>query len=205
MDRKSKVDKIDDLLEDIYSLRQEGMKEENGEYSIPNLIFKEFRNLGYLDNLKDLRKKEISKELSLESLKEELIDYSNEDEINYKIKEIMNIISQEFKNPFIKYTSLDYLSYGGVIKDCDYRDLVKLVVPYIIFNNTDYNIYFTDKLGWTGDDDYILTKKETTLKALYNAFKRDWEEQEETLSKEEFEDHMFTIDENGNYINVKID
>lgn len=44
------------------------MKEENGEYSIPNLIFKEFRNLGYLDNLKELRKKEINKELSLENL-----------------------------------------------------------------------------------------------------------------------------------------
>lgn len=68
MDRKLKVDKIDDLLEDIYNLRQEGMKEENGEYSIPNLIFKEFRNLGYLDNLKELRKKEIDKELSLENL-----------------------------------------------------------------------------------------------------------------------------------------
>ena len=65
----SKVDKIDNLLEDIYNLRQEGMKEENGEYSIPNLIFKEFRNLGYLDNLKELRKKYVSKELTLESKK----------------------------------------------------------------------------------------------------------------------------------------
>lgn len=205
MDRKSKVDKIDDLLEDIYNLRQEGMKEENGEYSIPNLIFKEFRNLGYLDNLKELRKKEISKELSLESLKEELINYSNENEVEYKIKEVMNVISQEFKNPFVKYISFDWLSYGDVIKDCDYRDLVKLVVPYIVFNDTDYNVYFTDKLGWEGDKDYIVTRKETTLKSLYKVFKRDWEEQEETLSKEEFEDHVFTIDENGNYINVKID
>lgn len=58
---------IDNLIEDIYNLRKEGM-EEDGEYSIKNLIFKEFRNLGYLDNLKELRKKEISKELSLEQL-----------------------------------------------------------------------------------------------------------------------------------------
>ena len=63
----SKVEQIDNLIEDIYNLRKEGM-EEDGEYSIKNLIFKEFRNLGYLDNLKDLRKKEISKELSLEQL-----------------------------------------------------------------------------------------------------------------------------------------
>lgn len=62
----SKLDKIDDLIEDIYDLRKEGMEEE-GEYSIKNLIFKEFRNLGYLDNLKELKKKEISKELTLEN------------------------------------------------------------------------------------------------------------------------------------------
>lgn len=204
LDKESSKEEIDNLIEDIYNLRKEGM-EEDGEYSIKNLIFKEFRNLGYLDNLKELRKKEISKELSLESLKEELINYSNEDETNYKTKEIMGAISQEFKNPFVKYMSLDWLSYGDVIKDCDYRDLVKLVVPYIIFNDTDYSVYFTDKLGWEGGNDYIITRKETTLKNLYKVFKRDWEEQEETLSKEEFEDHMFTIDKNGNYTNVKID
>lgn len=64
----NKLEQIDNLIEDIYNLRKEGM-EEDGEYSIKNLIFKEFRNLGYLDNLKDLRKKEISKDLSLESLR----------------------------------------------------------------------------------------------------------------------------------------
>lgn len=204
LDKESGREEIDNLIEDIYNLRKEGMGED-GEYSIKNLIFKEFRNLGYLDNLKDLRKKEISKELSLESLKEELINYSNEDEINYKTKEIMNVISEELKTPFVKYISLDWLSYGDLIKGYDYRDLVKLVVPYIVFNDTDYNVYFTDKLGWEDDNDYIVTRKETTLKHLYKVFKRDWEEQEETLSKEEFEDHVFTIDENGNYINVKID
>lgn len=141
----------------------------------------------------------------MKKLKEELIDYSNEDEVEYKTKEIMNVISKELKGPFIKYTSLDYLSYGNVIKDCDYRDLVKLVVPYIIFNDTDYNIYFTDKLGWSNSNDYIITRKGTNLKDVYKIFKETWEEQEETLSKEEFEDHMFTIDENGNYTNVKID
>ena len=62
-----KIEQINNLIEDIYKLRQEGMKEE-GEYSIKNLIFKEFRNLGYLDNLKELKRKEVSKELSLEGL-----------------------------------------------------------------------------------------------------------------------------------------
>ena len=68
---KSNVDKIDDLIEDIYDLRKRGMAR-NGEMDIFNLIFKEFRNLGYLDNLKELRKKEISKKLSLEQLNEDI-------------------------------------------------------------------------------------------------------------------------------------
>ena len=170
LDKDSSREEIDNLIEDIYNLRKEGM-EEDGEYSIKNLIFKEFRNLGYLDNLKELRKKEISKELSLESLKEGLINYSNEDEINYKTKEIMDAIAEEFSHPYVKYTTLDYLSYDGKIKDYDYRDLVKLVVPYIVFNDTDYNVYFTDKLGWADVNDYIITRKRTSLKDLYKIFK----------------------------------
>ena len=59
------INKIDDLIEDIYDLRQEGIESDDGEYSIKNLIFKEFRNLGYLDNLKDLKIKLIDKSLSI--------------------------------------------------------------------------------------------------------------------------------------------
>lgn len=56
------------LINDVYGLRKEGMASEDGEYSIGNLVFKEFRNRGYLDNLKELRNELKSKELSLEGL-----------------------------------------------------------------------------------------------------------------------------------------
>ena len=66
-----KADKLDDekkvvkLLEDIYDkLRKKGVAE--GEYSIKNLAFKELRNKGYLDQLKDYRNELVSKRLSLE-------------------------------------------------------------------------------------------------------------------------------------------
>ena len=36
----NRLEQIDNLIEDIYNLRQEGMKQENGEYSIKNLVFK---------------------------------------------------------------------------------------------------------------------------------------------------------------------
>ena len=66
-----KADKLEDekkvvkILEDIYDkLRKKGVAE--GEYSIKNLAFKELRNKGYLDQLKDYRNDLISKRLSLE-------------------------------------------------------------------------------------------------------------------------------------------
>jgi predicted nucleotidyltransferase len=66
-----KADKLDDekkvvkMLEDIYDkLRKKGVAK--GEYSIENLTFKELRNKGYLDQLKEYRNELTSKRLSLE-------------------------------------------------------------------------------------------------------------------------------------------
>ena len=66
-----KADKLNDekkivkMLEDIYEkLRKKGISK--GEYSIENLTFKELRNKGYLDQLKDYKNDLISKRLSLE-------------------------------------------------------------------------------------------------------------------------------------------
>ena len=115
--KMSKVDQIDNLIEDIYNLRKEGM-EEDGEYSIKNLIFKEFRNLGYLDNLKELRKKEISKELSLEQLQEcslleskqdinAFIDKFGQDTYDEFKKSSQRLKNNGYSTDIIKYTKDD--------------------------------------------------------------------------------------------------
>lgn len=60
-----KEDKVVKMLEDIYEkLRKKGIAK--GEYSIENLAFKELRNKGCLDQLKDYKNELISKRLSLE-------------------------------------------------------------------------------------------------------------------------------------------
>jgi len=66
-----KADKLDNetrvvkMLEDIYDkLRKKGVAK--GEYAIENLAFKELRNKGYLDQLKEYRNELTSKRLSLE-------------------------------------------------------------------------------------------------------------------------------------------
>lgn len=70
---EEKSDDIKDFITQLYDLRKKSIEEE-GEYGLGNLVFKEFRNKGYLDNLKDQRKVEKGKELSLETLDEGMED-----------------------------------------------------------------------------------------------------------------------------------
>ena len=63
------IDAIDQLIDDLYLLRQQSILQD-GEYAVGNLIFKEFRNQGFLQELKDMKVKEQNKEMSLESLNE---------------------------------------------------------------------------------------------------------------------------------------
>jgi len=64
-DRLNDEKKVVKMLENIYEkLRKKGIAK--GEYSIENLAFKELRNKGYLDQLKDHKHELISKRLSLE-------------------------------------------------------------------------------------------------------------------------------------------
>lgn len=58
---------IDSFIEDIYDLRKSSIADD-GEYSIGNLVFKQLRDFGYLDELKDKKREIVSKELSLESV-----------------------------------------------------------------------------------------------------------------------------------------
>lgn len=67
--QESLYDDIDKFITDIYELRKTSIAND-GEFGLGNLVFKEMRNLGYLDNLKELKRQERAKELSLEQLKE---------------------------------------------------------------------------------------------------------------------------------------
>lgn len=58
-------DKIAELIDEIYVLRKEGLNSEDGEFSTKNLIFKELRNIGYLEDLKSLKNQAVSYQLSL--------------------------------------------------------------------------------------------------------------------------------------------
>lgn len=72
---------IDNYINSLYTLRRSGIMTD-GEFSKGNFIFKEIRNLGLLDALKDTLKDIRSKELSVESL------LVNNESINYNNSEI---------------------------------------------------------------------------------------------------------------------
>lgn len=57
---------VEQLINDIYMIRKTGLIN-GGEYSEGNIIFKELRNRGLLDKLKQLRQKLKEKQLTLES------------------------------------------------------------------------------------------------------------------------------------------
>lgn len=81
---------IDNYINSLYTLRRSGIMTD-GEFSQGNFIFKEIRNLGLLDALKDMLKDIRSKELSVESL---LV--SNESVNPKKCGEESKVMSDEF-------------------------------------------------------------------------------------------------------------
>lgn len=63
---RTNLESVTDLIDLAYKIRKEGQLE--GEFSDGNLSFKEFRNLGYLDDLKQLKLELESKYLTLENI-----------------------------------------------------------------------------------------------------------------------------------------
>ena len=81
--KEERSDDIYDFINAIYALRKDSIAKE-GEYGLGNLVFKEFRNLGYMDNLRRLRREAKSKELSLESMKEDFNTHRPMSENDFK-------------------------------------------------------------------------------------------------------------------------
>lgn len=70
------ADQVEQFIENVYSLRKEGLAS-GSEWNLQNLVFKEFRNRGYLDQLKELKNKLKSRELSLEDIQNTYVDTWN--------------------------------------------------------------------------------------------------------------------------------
>lgn len=74
-DGQAKASDIDKYIDDLYDMRKDAIAK-GGEFSIGNLVFKELRNLGYLDSLKQMKTELMDQELSLEGLDESKEDFA---------------------------------------------------------------------------------------------------------------------------------
>ncbi len=79
-------DEIEAFIDKLYMIRKESLASE-GEFGLGNLIFKEFRNTGRLDNLKERLYQYKSSKLTLESLNECLTP-EEEDEVAFFLRNI---------------------------------------------------------------------------------------------------------------------
>lgn len=69
LDNADSAKQVQEYINNLYNLRRTSIMKD-GEFGKGNLIFKELRNLGYLDNLKQKQYELSNKELSLESIRE---------------------------------------------------------------------------------------------------------------------------------------
>lgn len=84
-------DEIEEFINRLYALRKDNLSA-SGEFGTPNLVFKEMRNLGCLDKLKDIKSRLKAQRLSLESLYEsenpEYLDSRTLDELRIKLSRL---------------------------------------------------------------------------------------------------------------------
>lgn len=131
------------LVNDLYLLRRNSLSTD-GEYGIGNLIFKEFRNNGWLDKLKDLSNEYKSETLTLEQLNESLNDFMSMEHLISEAKE------RDVK-PRDLFDSYDYLV--DAMKFFNY--MIKGTEPSYqagpktrILNNRPYNEFYKTLLGY---------------------------------------------------------
>ena len=66
---KASMDELTDLSSKLYNMRGNSIAK-NGEFAFWNLVYKELRNRGVLDKLKNYKKDELDKKLSLEHIEQ---------------------------------------------------------------------------------------------------------------------------------------
>ena len=196
-------DDIYSFIEDLYDLRKESIAKE-GEYGLGNLVFKEFRNLGYLDNLKELRKQEKGKELSLENL-----DNSTKEEIVEKL-------SESLEDDFWNLRELEDSKYGegNLILD---GDSIRPITKDELKNKFAVSLEHADKQDFKSKEELEKFAKDTGAERIMFYFQpgdnysgeysllysgENLDETEDkvlNIAKEYTQQAYALYDENGNY------
>ncbi len=209
---QKQLKEIDDLINDLYKLRQESIQQ-FGEFGVGNLVFKEMRNLGYLDNLKTLKRKLQSKEMSLGEglLLEKGTDYRKQaikiivDSGLFNEETATKIIDGLFKQDIHAFNHapawLEKYLKGIARMMVEYCDGNPSKAKQFLLDNVDVIDYYLtwvkanrEKEGNQLDDEFVnkLTIEELNTRVNKMQDAQDKKSQDE-LSQMEFENSNYTL------------
>lgn len=122
-------EQIGDFVDELYMLRKESLAAD-GEFGEGNLIFKQLRNDGIIDALKDRLYAMKSKELTLENLTEELNEgtYRGQTELREFICDLLNIVC----GSTLKHS--DYMIHHKDFTHENYNPKNIVLLPYDMVN-----------------------------------------------------------------------
>ena len=161
------------LLDDLYRLRRNSLSTD-GEFGVGNLIFKEFRNNGWIDNLKDEVAKYKSQQWSLENLNETLDDMLS-------IESLIREARARGVKPDDIFDSYDALCNATAFFDSitdgtqqSYKDSPKKRISLNTNKNEFYTVLmnYLDSLG-TGNKSYKKLEPALVEKTTMGIFPRD--------------------------------
>ena len=146
------------LVDDLYLLRKNSLSKD-GEFGVGNLIFKEFRDNGWLDKLKEISNEYKSTQLSLEGLEEKLQEVVNYQDMDYMIEVARSnhptprdvfqtpwdylVDPAEFFNEITKNASPDYRrkARNRILANDKTNEFYKVVLGYLDSIGTGYKGY----------------------------------------------------------------
>lgn len=111
IDKCETAEVADELLDKIYTMRKAGLADA-GEFSTENLAFKKLRNEGVMNKLRQLKKQEVDKQLSLESYNEGFRKLSKAEQ---EIEKILN--DNGFKPSAIETQKGEYVKLYYIDKE----------------------------------------------------------------------------------------
>ena len=167
-----KDEDAEEFIDDLYLLRKESLAAD-GEFGEGNLIFKEFRNKGYLDDLKNRKYKYKSQELTLEQLQEEDTSHTKRNKGSTRDKQ------DALVNKYVQ-AAVDTLNYAGSKSDME----IELLDSEVISTNN-FMLDFEDAMYKRGIG-YSIEEKQRfevdndncTYFYLY-IYRREWFNDEE--------------------------
>lgn len=178
---------IEDTINAIYLMRKDGLAID-GEMSIGNLVFKELRNDGLLDGLRNKYCELISDELSLnESV---LNEDSSFDDYNDRVnqyrdkieKELINTLKSEFPNA--KVSNVIHSKYSGDRIRMTFKELIVTVILMELLDTESGEPEYA--LSYDGGQRYIGTSKQV-VDFIKNYIVKDYKLTEDYRNEENYQ------------------